>query len=636
MKHLILPFTFLLFFFLIGNTTAQNFEWAKSMGGIGSDVGNSIAVDNSGNVYTTGSFLRTVDFDPGPGTFNLTSAGGTTDIFISKLDTIGNFVWAKKIGGMRFNMSHSIAVDATGNVYFTGQFMDTVDFNPGSGTFNLISAGYYNMFVCKLDASGNFVWAKNMGGLSTCAGRSIAVDYSGNVYTTGGFTGTIDFDPDTGIYNLSSAGSGDIFISKLDSLGNFVWAKNMGGGSDSEIGHSIAIDSLGNVYSTGHFSGTADFDPGSAMFNLNSSGYRDIFVSKLDASGNFLWAKGMGGTGYEEGLSIAVGKAGNVYTTGEFSGTVDFNPDIGIFNLTSTGSKDIFLCKLDSSGNFIWAKQMGGLGDDIGNSIAMDSFGNTYLTGKFMDTADFDPGTGSFNLNSSGGYDIFVSKLDTFGNFIWAKNMGGPGDDIGSSIAINPLGSVFTTGGFEGTVDFDPGPGSFNFTTAGFNDIFVSKWSQCYIDTSLSTNLQTLMANQQGASYQWLNCDSSFQAISWATGLIFTPAINGSYACEISLNGCVDTTACVQVIVTGIEKNAFSEEYKIYPNPFADQITIESTGVHLNTQVDVINIKGQVVYETTTLLNGKTVLNTADWSKGIYFVRLTNEQGVGTYKLVHQ
>ena len=571
MKHLILPFTFLLFFFLIGNTTAQNFEWAKSMGGIGSDVGNSIAVDNSGNVYTTGSFLRTVDFDPGPGTFNLTSAGGTTDIFISKLDTIGNFVWAKKIGGMRFNMSHSIAVDATGNVYFTGQFMDTVDFNPGSGTFNLISAGYYNMFVCKLDASGNFVWAKNMGG-----------------------------------------------------------------GSDSEIGHSIAIDSLGNVYSTGHFSGTADFDPGSAMFNLNSSGYRDIFVSKLDASGNFLWAKGMGGTGYEEGLSIAVGKAGNVYTTGEFSGTVDFNPDIGIFNLTSTGSKDIFLCKLDSSGNFIWAKQMGGLGDDIGNSIAMDSFGNTYLTGKFMDTADFDPGTGSFNLNSSGGYDIFVSKLDTFGNFIWAKNMGGPGDDIGSSIAINPLGSVFTTGGFEGTVDFDPGPGSFNFTTAGFNDIFVSKWSQCYIDTSLSTNLQTLMANQQGASYQWLNCDSSFQAISWATGLIFTPAINGSYACEISLNGCVDTTACVQVIVTGIEKNAFSEEYKIYPNPFADQITIESTGVHLNTQVDVINIKGQVVYETTTLLNGKTVLNTADWSKGIYFVRLTNEQGVGTYKLVHQ
>src|SRR5690606_37882581 len=137
-------------------------------------------------------------------------------------------------------------------------------------------------------------------------------------------------------------------------------------------------------------------------------------------------------------------------------------------------------------------------------------------------------------------------------------------------------------------------------------------------------------------SYQWLNCDSSYSIISGATNQSFTPTQNGNYASEITLNGCVDTTACVQVIVTGIEKNAISETYKIYPNPFSDQITIESVGVDSNTKLEVINIKGQVVYETTTLLNGKTVLNTADWSKGIYFIRLTNGQGVGTYKLAHQ
>src|SRR5262249_36288313 len=160
---------------------------------------------------------------------------------------------------------------------------------------------------------------------------SIAVDASGNVYTTGYFTGTADFDPDAGVFNLTAAGSFDIFVSKLSASGNFVWAKVMGGGSD-DLGQSISVDASGNVCTTGYFTGTADFDPGAGVFNLTAAGYYDIFVSKLDASGNFAWAKAIGGTGGDEGYSIAIDSSGNVYTTGAFGGTVDFDPNAGVFN----------------------------------------------------------------------------------------------------------------------------------------------------------------------------------------------------------------------------------------------------------------------------------------------------------------
>jgi len=455
---------------------AQSFKWAKQMGGTSWDIGRSIAVDASGNVYTTGWFQGTVDFDPGPGTFNLTSAG-SDDIFISKLDSLGNFVWAKQLGGTSDDRGFSIAVDASGNVFTTGYFRDTVDFDPGPGTFNLTSAGNWDIFISKLNALGNFVWAKQLGGTSGDLANSIAVDASGNVYTTGSFQGTVDFDPGPGTFNLTSAGGGDTFISKLDSSGNFVWAKQLGGTSLNS-GNSIAIDTSGNVFTTGHFRGTVDFDPGAGTFNLTSSGESDIFISKIDASGNFVWAKQMGGTSFDEPYSIAVDALGNVYTTGYFRGTVDFDPGPGTFNLSSAGSADIFISKLDASGDFLWAKQLGGTLNNYAYSIAADASGNVYTTGHFQGTVDFDPGLGTFNLTSAGNDDIFIFKLDATGNFVWAKQLGGTESALGCSIAVDASGNVYTTGQFLGTVDFDPETGLFNLTSAGQADIYVHKLSQ--------------------------------------------------------------------------------------------------------------------------------------------------------------
>ncbi len=314
-----------------------------------------------------------------------------------------------------------------------------------------------------------------MGGTGIDAGRAIAVDAIGNVYVTGYFQATADFDPGATVYNLTSAGSWDAFVVKLDAAGNFQWAKQFGSGMDDEA-LSIALDGSGGVYTTGFFSDVADFDPGVGVYAFHPTGY-DVFVSKLDTAGNFVWASQLGGASTEYAFSLAVDTFGNVFTIGDFQGTTDFDPSTATYNLNSAGGWDIFISKLSSSGNFLWAKQFGGTNSDEGYSIGVDATGNCYSTGYFKGVADFDPGINNYYLTAAGtGADIFVSKLDSAGKFKWAKNYGDVNFDEGNAIAVDALGNNFTTGIFQGTADFNPGPDTLYLSSAGGSeDIFISK-----------------------------------------------------------------------------------------------------------------------------------------------------------------
>ncbi|MBK7669531.1 MAG: SBBP repeat-containing protein [Sphingobacteriaceae bacterium] len=209
--------------------------------------------------------VSTVDFNPGVGTNSLTSIG-TNDIFISKLDAAGNFVWAKTMGSTTGDVATCITFDASANVYTSGYYSGTADFDPGAGTSNLTVTGVNDIFVSKLDAAGNFVWAKKMGGSATDITQNIFVDPTGNVYTTGYFSGTPDLILSLILY-LTSTGLEDIFVSKLDALGNFVWAKNLGG-SGYDVGYGITVDAVGNVYTSGNFNASGDFDPNAGVSTL--------------------------------------------------------------------------------------------------------------------------------------------------------------------------------------------------------------------------------------------------------------------------------------------------------------------------------------------------------------------------------
>jgi hypothetical protein len=500
MKYHLPSFLFALGLIFITQGFAQkpSLTWAKTIGGPGFDFSPSLAVDAAGNVYTTGGFAGTADFDPGPNLYELTSAGNR-DIFISKFDSAGNFVWAKKIGGGNIDQAYAITLDSFANVYITGDFNGTVDFDPNDGTYNLIPAEGSDIFIAKLDSSGNLAWAKNFGGALPDEVRSIALDRNGNVFSTGIFYNTVDFNPAAEIYNLTSAGAGDIFVSKLDSAGNFIWAKNMGG-INSDFGNFITTDTAGNVYTTGYFTDTSDFDPAPGKFNKTSAGDRDIFISKLDSSGNFIWAANLGGIYTDIGLSVAVDAAQNVYTTGYFDVAGDFDPGPDVFDLTSNGNSDIFISKLDSSGHFVWAKQIGNTAKDFGFSIIVDTAQNVFTAGvkvAFEQPAD---------------ENIFFTKLNAAGEVVWADSIGGSSKERAYSIALDTAGNIYMSGIFSGTPDFDPGSGTTNITSAGNYDVFVVKLGKAFV------------AN----TYTWTgNVDNDWNnAANWSCNCVPPPGSN--------------------------------------------------------------------------------------------------------------
>jgi len=375
--------------------------------------------------------------------------------------------WATQAGGESRDRSYNIAVDANGSSYVTGYFNGIATF----GTTTLTCSGINDIFVAKLDRNGNWLWAKQAGGISDDSGNSIAVDANGNIYVTGYFNGSATF----GTTTLTSIGWIDMFVAKLDSNGNWLWAKQARGTSEDE-GMSIAVDANGNSYVTGYFRSSATFGTTTLIF----SGGDDIFFAKLDSNGNWLWAKQAGGTSDDSGNSIAIDNNGNSYVTGYFRGSATF----GTTTLTSSGDYDIYIAKLDSNGNWFWAKKAGGTSSDGGNSIAIDNNGNSYVTGYFSDSATF----GTTTLTSSGDYDIYIAKLDSNGNWFWAKKAGGTSSDGGNSIAVDANGNSYVTGSFSGSATF----GTTTLTSSGDDDIFVAK---------LDINGNWLWAKQTGGSY---------------------------------------------------------------------------------------------------------------------------------------
>lgn len=385
------------------------------------------------------------------------------------------FKWVKTFGGLNSEVGNSIQIDASGNIITVGTFNDTADFDPGTGISDLASNGNSDIFVQKIDASGNLIWAKSFGGTSTDEVLSHYVDASGNIYTTGYYRGTVDFDPGIGVTTIK-ANFFDAYIQKMDPSGNLIWVKTLGGLGSKAVGRSICVDALSNVFITGYFDGTIDFDPGTKINNITSAGQNDGFIEKLDATGNLVWVKSFGNTDHDAGHSIRLDAAGNIYTSGYFKGTVDFGPKKGGTNLKSKNSGvDFFIQKMNPEGNLVWVKSFGGNGSDYCEAISIDNQGNVYTTGFYNQTTEIDPRLGIPTVTSSKS-GTFVQKISASGDLLWAKSLGG---QMCKSISVDTKGNVYTTGEFFVTVDFDPGEGIANLSTGVQNysdaDVFIHK-----------------------------------------------------------------------------------------------------------------------------------------------------------------
>ncbi|MCX6646257.1 MAG: SBBP repeat-containing protein [bacterium] len=464
----------------ITNLPDPIYGWAQTFGGPALDMCRDIAIDSSGNLYVTGYFQETVDFDPGAGNVPYTSNGGK-DVFVAKYTSAGNFVWAKAWGAAEDDIGRSVAVDSFGDVYITGSFRDVCDFDPDpTDTFWGNSGDMGDIFVTKLDSDGNFVWLQNWGGEKDDSGRRIiidsannaivagydcigtynyrtwlasfdidgnqnwlkmwdgsgdlladsnglALDDSGNIYICGAYEGMVDFDPDSGTENHTSAGTYDGFLCKYTSSGIFTWVRTWGGICHDNA-ESVAIDKDGNIYMTGVFENVSDFDPGPGTWILEGNNW-DAFLCKYDPDGEFLWATSWGGddfsdfitTYYDVGYDLDTDSFGDIYVTGTYMDNSIMDP---IFtNLTNANGKaDIFLSKFGSNGVLKWSRTWGGVDGKVGSTyyidrgygICIDDSDSLYVCGQFIDDVtpvDFNPGAGNDPHMSNGGLDAYVERV---------------------------------------------------------------------------------------------------------------------------------------------------------------------------------------------------------------------------------
>jgi len=462
----------------------QGNGWARTWGGGGSDFGYSVDTDSSGNIYATGFFQGTVNFNPDPtGTADQHTSKGVEDVFLCKYNPDGVLLWTKTWGGGSQDVPRAVALDSSGNAYVAGYFEGTCNFNPEPGTpVNRNALGGTDVFVSKLNSSGQFQWVRTWGGSGDDYGWGVGVDSSGGVYVGGFFEGSVNFDPDGPVPQIhSSKGARDPFLCKWNSSGAFQWAKTWGG-TANDYGYFVAAESSGNIYITGHFEGSVNFNPDSGTpVNITSNGYTDIFLSAFNSSGQLQWAKGWGGDTYDyAGLTgaVAIDGLGNVFVTGDYQHTVEFNP-WGTPDIHTAGNMDPFVSKFNSNGVFQWAKVWGGPSHDRGYAVAADNEGNSYISGHFRETTNFNPNPGTpVEFTSHGLTDVFIIKLNPVGELQWANAFGAAKDDFGYGVCADSLENAYLFGCYQETVNFNPdltAPPD-NHTSNGGYDVFLCKY----------------------------------------------------------------------------------------------------------------------------------------------------------------
>ncbi len=477
-KKIGLTFIFFIAIFNLKSQTIGDLEWVYRVGADKYDYATSMVRDASGNIFIAGYFEDTVDFDPGTGVYNLIAPGSNYNGYVLKLNASGNFIWAVNIGSTSMDYVKSITLDGAGNLYLVGYFAGTVDFDPSAATFNMTSvSSYSDIFILKLNYTGTFAWARSIGNLNTDVVSEIECFGNSGIIFTGGFQGTVDFDPGAGTYNMDAVGARAAYVCKFDTAGTFVWAKQMRGNSGNGCGYSFYLDAIGSIFMLGDFYGTLDFDPGAGTDSLTSGPYGNMFFAKLDPSGDYVWAKSFAGSSsYIYFNDIIQDDLGNNIITGSFTGTVDFDPGPGTANSIAKGvTQNAFFLKLDNSGNYIGVRSINGSSSIYPYSLAIDNSGFFYITGCFAGNADFDPGTVVRQFDTAGACDAFILKLDPGFNYNWVRVYGGADDDNCSKISIDTSGNIYAIGRFSKTVDFDFNSSVNNLISGGFWDFYILK-----------------------------------------------------------------------------------------------------------------------------------------------------------------
>lgn len=446
--------------------------WVKQAGGIGRTYGSGAAVDNLGNVYIAGFLSGTADFDG-----QILAHRSEVDILIVKYRPNGSIAWIKQIGDAGFSNAESIATGKDGNLYITGTIRNgIIKPGPGSariGSFELRSNGGEDMFILCLNPDGKPLWAAQPGSLGEVQGEGIAVDNAGNCYVIGTFKGRF------GNTDVVSTGEEDIFISKYNSKGRLLWVRRSGGPAQDE-GLDIAVDQDGSCYVTGFWGKETNSDTLNTLpnrvwnFFLTKYDSKGSLLWQRQGVDNNLGNKSIGyGVAVDtEGNSYVTGAF-----SGELVlGATRLNSVPSIDNPEQLYD-DVFVVKYDPAGMPVWAVQGGGSAGDDGKDITVDAAGNVYVTGSFYNSANFGTNKLTGGKNESSNRQVFIAKYDRKGTLKWVEQSTSLGpiwgwpQSSGNGIALNSHGDCYVSGFFDVAIQF----GSIKLEGFNSRNMFVAK-----------------------------------------------------------------------------------------------------------------------------------------------------------------
>ncbi len=551
-------------------------DWSLTRGASGYESGEGIVASNDGFIYSTGVFEQTVDFHPFSAVGSV-SSNGSKDIYICKRDEAGHFVWVKSFGGDSYDDVIAIDIDSESNIYITGRFYGTVDFNPSPTiSFNMTQSGglFADVYISKFDLDGNFIWAKRLDGSNVLESTDITIDDRNDVHVTGSFRGQVDVNPSPSIFGvqlLTSSGSGDEdgFSVTLDQNGIYSKSYHLKGNSSNVSINSVALDEAYNQYFTGEFTGTCDFDHGTPVTNLTSTGSStDAFVMRVDPFNGFQTVVQLESSISAHPKSIKLDANKNVYTMGTFSGNIDLNPNSGVdMHSTLPTRTGVYVSKLYLGFGYSYGESISGSGSLLtkgnvyGKNLHVTPNGKTYFTGSFTKKVDFNPGSGYNNITAVGIEDAFICGLTSSGGF-WMTKTIEPHYSYGyaknNAITLNSGEDIFTTGNFTDMADFNPSGYPYYGISLGGVDMFTHK-------------LKKIQP-------------------------IFNPFFKSN-----------------EVVSERVKINA-------YPNPTSSLLNLTVTG-EKTAQITMYSMNGQVVYSGTHNV-GHSSISMNNLSEGVYILQI--------------
>ena len=572
---------------------AQDLNWAIQLASDDSNsslYGYDIAVNSENDILVAGNYYGTVDFDPSSTVQNLNS-GGQRSNYIMKLDENGSLIWVNQLFSPSTNGDLVFTIDDDDNFYVAGAFREETDFDFGSGTTSF-PTDEGEQYVAKYNTDAELIWIVRLGKEdSDMTISDINIDVNGDAIVVGSFESNIKLTDANDNYSLFSNGEYDGYITKINGdSGLFQWYKNFGG-TDNEVLHAVVTDADTNIFLTGVFYETTDLDPGSGNFPLTANGVGDAFITKLKSNGNFVWAGAISGPATEVGYDIITDNNGDLIISGGWAQVADFDMGPDEF-LYSGGGSRTFINKIDTAGNFIWVTRYSTFISTSEREMVVDSDNNIYQTGAFggvFDDISMSTSIGNITLTTTGSTDAIISKINSDGYFVWAKQIIGSEQQFGIDIALNNNGDILATGGFKGMADFNPGDGVFNLNANETYDAYIINVTQnCPDFTAAIKDVNNVLCSEDGLAVANAINGLPPYSYEWNTNPISTDsfaniALTGNY--KVTITDQNDCQHILGVAVGGHEDDSFSQ-YNLTGNL---HVTNFRPGLNTNIWLDVYN-----------------------------------------------